>query len=329
MFKRKILILLAIMLSFSLISLGLIRAYGRKGFALSEQEQILVTSFYPVHILTRNLVEGVEDVCLVNLTENHTGCLHDYQLTTQDMLTIESADMLIINGGDMELFVTAATKGQQGLTVVDASEGMDFLEGTEHHHDHDHAEDEDEHEDGHEDEDEHETEHDHATNGHVWLNTERYRKQLATIKEALCRLDSTHAQEYQQNYENYDNELQRFAEEYHETLAGLQGCEVVVFHDAFYYLCEELGIEVVVGVSLDAETALSAAQIAEVTDEIRMHGIRYLLAEEATGAVAEQIALETGTQVIYLDPLTSGDDSTEAYLAAMRQNMEQLKQLLK
>ncbi|MBQ9118512.1 MAG: zinc ABC transporter substrate-binding protein [Lachnospiraceae bacterium] len=349
MLKRKLLILLAIMLVFSGISLGLIRAYGRRSMELPEEELVLVTSFYPVHLLAQNLLEGAEGVSLINLTENHTGCLHDYQLTTQDMLTLEYADALIINGGDMELFVTAAVEGQPELVLIDTSEGITFLEGTEHTHEHaEESSEEHEHEEVHEEEHEHmegetheheeehdhddhdeeSAEHNHAINGHVWLNTELYMQQLDTLTEKLCALDVERAELYRANAARYRAELAGVATEYQTTLAGLAGSEVVVFHDAFYYLCEELGIEVIMGISMDADTALSAAELAEAEDEIRLHGVRYLLAEEATGAVAEQLAKEIGIQVIYLNPLTSGAATTEAYLDAMRQNMAALQEML-
>ena len=45
--------------------------------ALAAAETI-VTSFYPVWILTLNLTEGIEGVSVVNLAEPATGCLHDY-----------------------------------------------------------------------------------------------------------------------------------------------------------------------------------------------------------------------------------------------------------
>ncbi len=339
MLKKKLLILLAIMLTFSAVSWGVIRVYGRKPLEISA-DTVIVTSFYPVHLLTSQLVDGAKGVRLVYLTENHVGCLHDYQLTTRDMLTLESADMLIINGGDMELFATEAATGQE-LTVIDASAGMDFLEGIAHEHTHESEADEQE-EHVHEDEHVHdeteeaavheaevhdEDEHVHALNGHVWLNTERYAQQLYQVKEALCRLDAANAPVYQKNYEEYSAKLQAFTAEYQSALEQLHGCEVVIFHDAFAYMCEELGMEAVHSVSLDADTALSAAEIAEVTDELRLHGIRYLLAEETTGAVAEQIAEETGCKVIYLNPLTSGENEPDAYLTVMRQNMKKLQEI--
>ncbi len=104
MFRRKLGIVFGIMLVFSIAGACLVSAFGKRG--TEEEEGLLVAaSFYPVWIITENVCAGVEGVHVVNLTQNHRGCLHDYQLTAADMLTLETADIFVINGGDMELFI--------------------------------------------------------------------------------------------------------------------------------------------------------------------------------------------------------------------------------
>ena len=44
--------------------------------------ETLVTSFYPVWILTRNLTEGIDGMEVINMAASTTGCLHDYTLQT-------------------------------------------------------------------------------------------------------------------------------------------------------------------------------------------------------------------------------------------------------
>ena len=62
----------------------------------------VVTSFYPMYIATLNIVDGVEGVRLENLSEPQTGCLHDFQLTPEDMKLLSTADVFVINGGGIE-----------------------------------------------------------------------------------------------------------------------------------------------------------------------------------------------------------------------------------
>lgn len=350
MLKRKLGIIFGTMFIFSLVSYILIAAFGRKTVVHGQEEETVLTSFYPVFIITRNLTQGVEGLKVANLTENHTGCLHDYQLTTKDMLLLETADLLVINGGGMELFIGQATKKLTGLTVIDSCTGMELLAGAGHDHNHgedsvhDHFEDEPEnsglsHEAGEpenpgQNHDTAESEdsvknHDEESeeNGHVWMDMERYQMQIHTIADGLCKAFPGQESSIRANELSYSEKVVALLAEYKELEETLSGLAVVTFHDAFVYLCDGFGMEVVHSLDMDADSALSAGELAELTDEIRLHGVRYLLVEKENGDIAEQIAQETGCSVLCLDPLTSGADEVDAYLAAMRENLEKLKSI--
>jgi len=100
--KKKLIAILGIMLII-VIGTAFVTAATRKE-ARDEEKLTIVTSFYPMYILAKNLTQGT-NVDVVNLTEYKTGCLHDYQLTTSDMKKLENADIFIMNGGGMESFM--------------------------------------------------------------------------------------------------------------------------------------------------------------------------------------------------------------------------------
>ena len=60
----------------------------------------IVTSFYPMYLATINITDGVNGVEVYNMTKPQTGCLHDYQLMTEDMKTLEKAEEVI---GEIEV----------------------------------------------------------------------------------------------------------------------------------------------------------------------------------------------------------------------------------
>lgn len=316
LFRRKLVIVAVTMIVFSLVSAGIVAVAKKSGPVHTEEKERIVTSFYPVYIIAKNLGQGIDTIEISNLTENHTGCLHDYQMTTADMRELSGAKALIINGGDMELFVTEAVK-KLDLPVIDASLGIELLKSeNEHHHEHEKHEADKEHEA--------DEEHESDVNGHMWLLISAYIQQVRNVADGLCQIDPDNAKQYRENEAAYLVQLENLQAKYEALKDKWQGQEVIVFHDAFYYLCEELGIEVIGGVDLDADTALSAGEIAEMTDEIKEHGVRYLFAEESTGAVAMRIAAETGCEVLYLNPMTSGKNEADAYLQAAEANRKRL-----
>ena len=367
--KRKLGYLLSVMLILSLLSYGIIK-WNRNpkelnkelqkeikqgtSEGIAKEELVIVTSFYPMYIATLNLVEGVDGVTVINLTENQVGCVHDYQLTTKDMRELVGADIAIINGGELELFMEDVLADHPELKVITASEGFEFLEGTTHSHEieevhsseevqsdeeaHSHefeevhsSEEVHSHEDAHshEDEDGHEDHIHSAINGHVWMNMDLYQKQLATIATYLSEYDQAHASIYQENLKQYSDKIEALKMEFDEIADLAKGKEIVIFHDAFAYLAQQLGMEVVHAVEIDSETALSAGEISEVIEEDNLHGIQYLFTEEQYSTkIADQIAAETSAKVYVMDSLVTGEDDKDSYLNGMRANLEMLKTVL-
>ncbi|MGN0505096.1 MAG: metal ABC transporter substrate-binding protein [Lachnospiraceae bacterium] len=326
MFRKKLLFLLGIMLVLSLAGYGVCHFAGENGKTeLSAQtEQVrLVTSFYPMYVLTQNLILGAENTTVENLTENQTGCLHDYQLTAKDMKLLHGASALIINGADMELFVEQVLKAYPKLPVLTATQGITLLEGTAHSHNHE--EEEQEHE-----EEEH-TEasvHLHEENGHVWMDVERYRVQASVLCEELKELDALQSEAYTAAYLAYDKKLEELSEEISKLSDEAAGIPVVLFHEAFAYFADSLGMEVLAELALDEETVPSAGEIAEVIEEIRYHGTAFVFIEEAYASHARKIAEETDAVIVYLDPLVTGNGAADSYLSGMRKNLDAVRNAL-
>ena len=81
----------------------------------------IVSSFYPIHIITMNLVEGAQNVKEVSLTQNNVGCLHNYTLSTLDMKKIENANIFIQNGLGLENFMDKILQANKDVKIIDSS----------------------------------------------------------------------------------------------------------------------------------------------------------------------------------------------------------------
>ena len=91
----KVLSLLLLVLSIAFVGCGGADKAAEKKTA---EPFRIVTSFYPMYVATINITDGVDGVEVYNMTKPQTGCLHDYQLMTEDMKTLEKADAFVING---------------------------------------------------------------------------------------------------------------------------------------------------------------------------------------------------------------------------------------
>lgn len=107
--------------------------------ARAADEFDILTSFYPMYLLTVNVAGGIEGVNVVNMAEQNVGCLHDYSLRTGDMRMIHSADVVVVNGAGMEGFIDKIVDDQQ-KPVIDASQGIELITAQGHGDEDDHAE---------------------------------------------------------------------------------------------------------------------------------------------------------------------------------------------
>ena len=323
---KKFLIIIAILLIIGTAGFGITKAIETDNEKESDKFTI-VTSFYPTYTATQNIVNGIDGVKVVNLTENQSGCLHDYQLTTSDMRKLEGADVFIMNGGGMESFLEEIIAAYPDLVVIDASEGIELLESG-HVHEHNHEGEHDEELEGAEEAHLHEEGHNHGENAHVWMNPEKYVMQLNNIADGLSNADSAHSKAYASNLSVYTKKVDGIIEQLNE-LKTTEDKEVIIFHEAFEYLADYLGLEVVYSLDLDEESGLSAGAIATVIDEIELHDIKVLLTEtEYEDSIASNISGETDTEVYVLSALTSKGDSLDAYINGMEENINVLKKVL-
>ena len=318
----------------------------------------IVTTFYPIYLIGENLSKDIDEITLESLAEMNTGCLHDYQLTTEDMKAISRADVLVINGGGMEAFLDDIKENYPKLTIIDASEGITLLENIlEDGHDHENEytdEDGDNYEDELTHEDEADTdvaheEHNHGEyNSHVWLDPSLYIKQIENVNNGLIayisesdsfedELKDKLMEGIQNNAIIYNSAVGELNQKYIATIkdsrernAGKARPQAVIFHDAFSYLAELADITIAHAVPLEPDSALSAATIAEIVDEVIQDKIKYLFIEEQfSDSIAKQIEEETDAKLYIIDSVVTGDGALDSYITAMEKNLQVIQKVLK
>lgn len=298
-FRNIFLVLLAIG---SILLAGCGAQPGTKDAEKAEGGFRIVTSFYPMYIDAINITRGVDGVTVTNMTKPQTGCLHDYQLTTEDMKTLEKADAFIVNGAGMENFLDKVIKAQKGLTVIDASRGIPLLE-----------------EDG-------------EKNPHVWLSISRDIEQVKNIAEQLEEADPAHADAYAANAKAYIEKLTSLQAEMYASLDNVPHKEIVTFHEAFPYFAEEFDLKIIGVIEREPGSEPTPEELEQTIAQVKQLPVKVLFTEpQYSPSAAETIARETGAKIYELDPVVTGEATPaamDAYLDAMRKNMEVLQKAL-
>ena len=287
----------------------------------------IVTSFYPLYISTINITKDIPNVTVTNMTKAQTGCLHDYQLTPQDLKTLENADILVVNGAGMESFLDDVISQHPNLQIVDATKGLTLLEDNTHSHD-DH-----EHDHNHDDEHTEDDDHDHEYNAHVWVSVTGNIDEVKNISSQLEELNPENKEAYESNTNTYVAKLEALKTEMHEELDNLPNRDIITFHEAFPYFAEEFNLNIAGVIEIEPDSEPSAKEIEEVINTIRTKNIKSLFTEPQYSAkVAETIATETGATIYELDPIVTGDSNPDAYddyINKMKKNLDVLKEALK
>lgn len=313
--KNKYVFVLVMLLSILVVSIGFTNIYVSQHQQSEDEEFVVVTSFYPMYIAAMNVVGETEGVTLKNLSEPQTGCLHDFQLTPADMKLLSTADVFIINGGGIESFIEDIAKQYPELVIIEACEGIELLcEEDTHGHEHDDEESDESHEN-----------HSHDVNAHAWMSVANYRKQVENIASGLIKTAPQMSESFLANAGNYDRKLEELQDEQEALLTLTNGIETILFHCAYDYIAEDLGLEVAFCMDLDEERQVSAGEVAEVLEVIENHGVKYIFAEALYGtSMCEMVQQEVAVEVIYLDPLNRGAYEADSYIEGMRNNLKQI-----
>lgn len=264
---------------------------------VSSSKTRIVTSFYPMYVIALNLTEGAEGIELSNMADVNVGCLHDYTLTTEDMKKVENADIFISNGLGMENFISKILESNSDMKVIDSSNNLENVisNGIEE-------------------------------NAHIWTSIDNYILQVQNIAEELKTADAKNAEVYTQNAQKYVDELNKLNEEYKSKLAKLNGEKAICLNEAFEYMGQELGMEMITIKTDHEESAISAGMLKSVINKVKEDDIKIIIIDKNDSKTnAETIANETGAKILELNSGLTGELNKDAYINQMRENMNILE----
>lgn len=283
--------------------------YFRNNNTNKENEKLkIVTSFYPIYVSTLNVVDNMDNVEVINLTQTVGGCLHDYQLLPQDMVELETADVLIVNGGGMEEFLDKVINSYPDLKIIYASDEIEFIE--EKHHQ----------------ADEHE-EHQYV-NSHVWLSIDNNIKQVENITKGLSTIDKVNSEKYKNNANKYILELNNLKEESKKQLAEIKNKNIITSNETFSYFMNDMDINIAMNLEDEIGVNPNTGDIARTIENMSKLNIDAIISDsQEENNFAKTISNETGIKVYELNPVVKGENNKDEYIKIMKDNINILKNI--
>lgn len=293
--KSKSLIIKVIILIILVICI--ISANINKKLRVDDEKFSILTTFYPIYIMTLNITNGAENVEVSNMAEKNTGCIHDYTLTTEDLKKFEKTTALVQNGKGLESFLDKITNSYPEIKIIESGQNVQNL-----------IQDEEE------------------ENAHIWLSIENYISQVNTTSEELQKLNKENQNIYKRNTELYTRELTNLKAKLDSL--NLSGKKAICLNEALAYLLDEVGIDVTIVETDHEQTALSADTVKNLMDKMNEENIKMIFIEKDDDRkTAEILANETGAKIYYLDSAMHGDNDKDSYIKAMESNYKILEQI--
>jgi ABC-type Zn uptake system ZnuABC Zn-binding protein ZnuA len=239
---------------------------------------------------------------------------HAYQAAPSDVAKIAKSTVLIQNGIEYEHFLGPLLENAGGQrAIITATDGLTPNQM-----------------------DSEETPGQKVGDPHMWLDPVLVITYVENIRDGLIQADPAGAETYKANADAYIaqiKDLDAWVRTQVESVPAERRL-LVTNHEALGYFAQEYGFTVVGSIlpSLSSEASASAQEIAASVDAIKASGAPAIFLGEVENAkLAEQIASETGVQVVndlHLESLTDGAPAA-TYIEMMKYNVTRIVEALK
>jgi ABC-type Zn uptake system ZnuABC Zn-binding protein ZnuA len=282
----------------------------------------VVVTFAPLYCFATN-VAG-DDAVIKNLMTSAGP--HDFQPHDSDARILRKADVLFINGLELDNSNAITLKrgsGNRRLKVVELGDRIpqaQLMEGICHHAEH--------------------AGHTHGNDPHVWLSPDMAIIQVNGIRDELKVLDPDHAANYDRRADEYITRLNKLKADGLEMLKDRKDKNIVSFHDSLGYFARTFNLTVVGTVQSKPGVEPTTEEMKKLIQVCKEKNVRLIAVEpqytsnNAGRAVIEQLkqAGIADPALVEIDPLetvTEKDLTPDWYEKKLRANLEALKAAMK
>jgi len=174
------------------------------------------------------------------------------------------------------------------------------------------------------------TNDDQSANPHLWLDVQNAIAYVERIRDALVEIDPASAESYRANADSYLSELRALDEEVAAAIDSIPSDrrKLVTFHDAFPYLAQRYGLQVVGVVVASPGKEPSAKDVADLVEAIAAEDVPAVFKEpQFNASILELAADDAGVEIC---TLYSGalDKKVDTYVKLMRFDAKDLARCL-
>ncbi|KEY57957.1 zinc ABC transporter substrate-binding protein ZnuA [Serratia sp. DD3] len=279
----------------------------------------VVTSIRPLGFIASAIADGVmpTEVLLPDGASPH-----DFALRPSDIKRLQSADLVLWVGPDMEAFLSKSLKQipankQLAISELPAVQPLLIKGDDEHDHKNEH-----DHNHNHNQKHDHDHDHKHATdsamaaenehnhgeyNQHMWLSPEIAKVTAIAIHDRLLELMPQNKDKLDANLRQFEDQLAQTDKNLVRILTPVQSKGYFVFHDAYGYFEKHFGLSPLGHFTVNPEIQPGAQRLHQIrTQLVEQKAVCVFAEPQFRPAVINAVAKGTQVRSGTLDPLGSG-----------------------
>ena len=273
----------------------------------AEEKLNIITTVAPITSIVENV--GGDKIKLTGIIPEGIDS-HTFEPIPSDAKLLSQADLIIINGLDLEIPTVKLAEAnlKRGASIL--SLGQKTLKESDYVYDFSFPK-----EKGH-------------PNPHLWLNPE-YAMSYATIaRDELIRLDPANKSTYEKNAAAFLKKLEALDQAIKEAVKTIpqNNRRLLTYHDSWPYFARRYGFQVIGAAQPSDFSDPSPREVARLIEQIRKEKVPALFGSEVfPSPVLEQIARETKSR--YIDKLRDDElpgkpgEAQHSYIGMMLENL--------
>lgn len=277
-----------------------------------DNKLVIITSVAPITNIVKNVV--CERVDLIGIVPEGVDS-HTFEPTPSDVIRIKGADLVIINGLNLEVpferIVDASKEDNPRIQLLKLADKtisheewiFDFSFPKEKG----------------------------DPNPHLWLNVAYVIRYVELIRDKLIELDPDNASYYAKNAEQYIARLMMLDEGIMRSVQSIpvENRKLLTYHDSWAYFAERYGMKVIGVVQPSDFGEPTPQEVARIIEQIREENVPAIFASEVfPSKVVEQIAREADVKIVetLADDVLPGrvGDQEHTYIGMMLKNMRNM-----
>ena len=266
----------------------------------------VVTSVAPLTNIVQNI--GGDKINLIDLVPEGVNS-HTFELVPSDAIKINDADLVIIDGLNLETYVekTAENAMSKNPSIQLLKLGDNTISQDQWIFDFSNP------------------------NPHLWLNVEYAIKFANLTRDKLIEMDPSNSQYYIDNSKKYNELLRELDEGIKKSIETIppKNRKLLTYHDSWAYFAPRYDMKVIGAIQASDFNDPSPRDVANLIDQVRTEKVPAIFTSEVfPTSIVEQIAKEANVTIV--ETLSDDDlpgnpgDNNHSYVGMMIENMKNM-----